>query len=335
MKDEPATVPPKVAIKPVVDGAVEVRRSNVTARAARAPGDERRVAFPSTRPPEQPSSAVLDPALANATARGVPPPIAAAPPPATPIPKTRKAPDQDAMARFFPIPQNPAAGVGPVLATERQLHLDKDIGTLNFVPARENNLDVQSEPEREYRIRTKSSSVLVKPVEVAKLKYGKREITFDWGKNIQNEVDSISEVLDSLLAIRCRDGEIQYVLFRTGIRDEPGALPLRLAYRQGFQAALVHEMDRGRRAPVEQDGSFSCAVAHVAVRLGDEPGTIVAESKVGAAPTSSDGTAIIPEELSLKIRLAEKDPGEIHVRHRHDPSIQGKPQPAGTKDRRD
>jgi hypothetical protein len=278
----------------------------------RASRTEPRRAIPSNPPAENPSPVALATGTTDAVA--IPPRAPAGLTPAPPEPKIQNTPPKEPLARFFAIPMNPASGLDSVRESERIRRIEKDIRTVDILTADNKRLDVQRPGDREITIRTKSNSVTYDAVEVAKIKYGKRDLTFDWGKNLQNETEAASEVLDAILSIRCVDGDNLYMLLRNlEIRNERGALALRR------YSAKPPKPRTWLTNWAEEDGlkstkrQFLIRRWQVAFKLRDEPPPFVVGSRAGIGPTPSDEQRIITDEVSLKLRIDSHDPWNIYV----------------------
>jgi hypothetical protein len=322
--DEPAPAPKNVAHKGddrqssvaeiSLAKSLEQLKAKATMNQTRAaiPKQDR---SPFSQSVEEPSSVVLGtrPAFADVPAptRRTPTPAAGTPLP--PTPKSPDAPAKEPIARLFPIPQNPVSGLGSVRSSERLLPFDKEIRSVEFLAASDNHLDVRRTGEGEFTIRTKSSSVTYDPVEVAKLKFGRRELAFDWGKNLQDESETVLQVLDALIRIGYEDGAVQYVLLRPIVRDEPDALVLRGIAGKGPKLRWTTKWAEGVGLQSTKQ-KFLLRRWRVESNPRDEHGSLMVESTAASLPTANDEHPVIKDELSLKIRLDDKDPGEIHVR---------------------
>jgi len=248
----------------------------------------------------------------NAVAKPPPPPADL--PPTPPTPKTPVAPPKEPLARFFPIASSPFLGLGPEDMEEHLFPLEKDIDSVEILNANDKKLDVQRSGGRELTILTKSKSKAFDPVEVAKLKYGKREVSFDWGQNIQNETETASDVLDTVLNIHFADGEAQYVLLRDpGVRKERGALTLLEPSGRGPKARSWSTNWAAKDGLKATKRQFLIRRWQVARKSQDQHASFVAGSRAGAGPTADDEQPIISDDATLKITIGSHDPWNIYV----------------------
>ncbi len=242
-------------------------------------------------------------------------------PPATPItppaPKSQAPPPKEPLVGFFAIPRIPSQGRVPENAKESHFAVEKDIHEVEFLRANENELDLKKKPDgREITIRTKSISATSAPIDVAKLRCDKKLLSFAWESGTQQESDWVAGVLDSVIKIRGEDGETRYVLLRDpGIPEERGALALlfkssargpRPRYWSTYWAAKD-----GLKATTRQ---FLIRRWRVACSYRDETGSFMVESKADASPMTKDEQPILPDLVSLKIWIDEKDSCNIHAR---------------------
>ncbi len=152
-------------------------------------------------------------------------------------------------------------------------------------------------------------------MEVAKLKYDRKELSFDWRKISQQEPETVAEVLDAVVKIRCEDGDVQYVLLRNpGVREERGTLVLFGYSGKGPKTRALSanwaEKD-GLKATKRQ---FLIRRWRVACRWQDESDLFVVGSKAAAGPLANDEQPIIPDEVILRIKIDPTDPCNIQVR---------------------
>jgi hypothetical protein len=179
----------------------------------------------------------------------------------------------------------------------------------------EKNMEIQKPSERECTIRTKSNSVLLDPVEIAKLKYGEQALAFDWGNNLQNESETISEVLDAVLKIRCGDGEIQFVMLRDlGVQDEREPLLLRGYSGKGPKPRSWSTSWADKDCLQATKRKFLIRRWSVKCTPRNGKRFDLCESKGSMRPAAEDERSFFRDEASLKIRIDERDQADILLR---------------------
>jgi hypothetical protein len=220
----------------------------------------------------------------------------------------------------------------------RGLHrFAKDIRQVRILPQNGQALDVQPRIPGELRIRRSSSSKLSAPLEVAKFKYDKRDLTFEWTKGVNVDPETASEVIDAALEIVCADGDVQYVLLRDPRASaERGAIPLVEEKEPKSRQARARKgpdeyglFDDPEKQPktrrwsadwADKDSLESTKLTflirrwRIAFAPRGEPDPLVFESAADVDPTARDQRAIIPNELSLVVEIAEKEPWKMRVR---------------------
>ncbi|MGO9915695.1 MAG: hypothetical protein ACLQIB_13440 [Isosphaeraceae bacterium] len=305
-----ATIPEAA---PVIAGrapAPKIARPATSARAT--PGKVERGI--QTKPPaEKSNQAALATGAANNFVK--PPPAPARPSPAPLGRASPGAPPNEPLARFFPVTRNAISGPRSDDAKNHTYRLEKNIRDVDILRASDKELDVERSGDRELRILTKSISALHDPVEVAKLKYDTKELSFDWRRITQQEPEIVAEVLDAVVKIRCEDGDVQYVLLRNpGVREERGTLALFGYSGKGPKTRSLSanwaEKD-GLKATKRQ---FLIRRWRVACKWQDESDLFVVGSKATAGPMANDEQPIIPDEVTLRIKIDPTDPCNIQVR---------------------
>ncbi len=230
--------------------------------------------------------------------------------------------------RIFSVPRSPVTTLGPKDVEAQPYQVEKGIQEVDFLLADNQKLETQKSRNGEIIVLTKSiSRDLSPPVEVAKLKYRKRELAFDWGRNMQKVVETASDVLDAVLKIHYEGGEVQYVLLRDpGVRKRGGALSLVGYPGQGpmirFWNASWAENDWLKSTKRQ----FLIRRWQVACRLRNQPDPFVVGSHAAAVPTASDDQPIIPD-MSLKIDFDRSDRRKIQVRFEIAPPLGKKRKP--------
>jgi hypothetical protein len=269
------------------------------------------------------------------------PPDPASPPSALPSAETEAARSKDLFARFFAIPKGQVSMFASRGASGRPLRFEKDITQVRILPVNALALDVQPAGPGELQIRRSSSSKVSAPLEVAKFKYDKRELTFEWSKGVKLDPETASEVVDAVLEIECAGDNVQYVVLRDpGAPKEHGAIslvedktPPTRRRRQGpdeygfFDDSEKQPKTRKWSADwADKDSLESTKLTflirrwHIALTPRGERDPLVIKSAADAEPAARDERTIIPNELSLVVEIGEKDPWKIRVRTELNPS---------------
>lgn len=266
------------------------------------------------RPPRPvTASRKTDPAIASA-------------PPLKPKPKRRPAPPTEPLVQFWAVRRTLSDLLTDTGGPDRK-SLDKDIRELEIVRAdnRVHTLEARKQTGGTVMIVKPSERVASEPSRIAKLEYDKKTLMFEWENDMPREPGTDVEVLDSVLVLRCADGQSQYVLLRDPKVKSTRALPLgkekigTSKEKIGTRAQSVAWSARWAGDPVALGGTkqqFRIRRWRVVCKLQDRADPLVFASSPDpdAAAVERQSISILHDSATLDIGIDRKHPAVITVR---------------------